>query len=76
MNVLRAGEFADPVLVSYETRLAELERRLRDMEAERQKVRQVRPRHDRRRFTSFAERYALIGAWLVLIATFGIISPN
>lgn len=75
MNVLSSGEFSDPVLLSYEARLAELERRLRDMEEERQQ-RQLRPRLDRTRITVFAERYALIGAWLILIAAFGIVSPN
>jgi len=78
MNVMGSGEFADPILLSYEARLAEVERRLRDMEGERQEPRQVPPRsrRDRTRFSTFAERYALIGAWLVLIAAFGIISPK
>ena len=32
-NMLNSGDFADPVLLAYEARLAELERRLREMEA-------------------------------------------
>ncbi len=72
MNMLNSGDFADPVLLAYEARLAELERRLREMEAER------RPRRvlDKASIGVFAERYALIGAWIVLIAIFGIISPT
>jgi ribose transport system permease protein len=72
MNMLNSGDFADPVLLAYEARLAELERRLREMEAERQPRRVL----DKASVVGFAERYALIGAWIVLIAIFGIISPT
>jgi ribose transport system permease protein len=34
------------------------------------------PRRDRSHLIRFGERYGLIGAWLVLIAVFGVISPT
>jgi ribose transport system permease protein len=72
MNVLNTSDFDDPVLSAYEARLAELERRLAEVEAQQQR----RWVWDKARTIRFAERYALIGAWAVLIAVFGIISPN
>jgi ribose transport system permease protein len=72
MNVLNTSDFEDPVLSAHEERLAKLERRLAELEAE-QKRRWV---WDRARAIRFAERYALIGAWVALIAVFGVISPN
>jgi ribose transport system permease protein len=72
MNVLSTRDFEDPVLLAYEARLAELERRLQEVEAERR----PRPVWDKGGIVRFAERYALIGAWAVLIAVFGVISPN
>jgi ribose transport system permease protein len=74
MNVLSTNDFADPVLVAYETRLAELERRLREIEEGQQTV--SRRRWDGARLKSFAERYALVGAWILLVVVFGLISPN
>jgi len=71
MNVLNTSGFEDSVLAAYEARLTELERRLREVEAGRE-----RRAWDKARALRFAERYALLAAWAVLIAVFGIISPN
>jgi ribose transport system permease protein len=72
MNGASASDMADPALVAYEARLAELERRLRDMEAERP----VRAPRKKGGIAGVGERYALIGAWILLVAVFGAISPN
>lgn len=72
MNMINNEDFADPMLTAYEARLADLERRLREMETGRQWT----WTWDRGQLVRFAERYALIGAWIVLIAIFGIVSPN
>src|SRR5665213_3096494 len=66
MNGARAGDMADPALVAYEARLAALERRLHDMEA----ARPIRARRDEGWVKGVGERYALIGAWIILVAVF------
>jgi len=72
MNGVSAGDMADPALVAYEARLAALERRLHDMEA----ARPIRARRDEGWVKGVGERYALIGAWIILVAVFGAISPT
>ncbi|HET9018253.1 MAG TPA: ABC transporter permease [Acetobacteraceae bacterium] len=70
---MSAGEQPqDPVVMAYAARIAELERRLAEIE----KRPTDRPARDHTRLKHWAERYALVGVWLLLIVVFGAIRPE
>jgi ribose transport system permease protein len=63
----------DATTAAYEARLAELERRLQQMEAERRVPRRAAGTRDWKRWS---ERYGLLVAWAVVIVVFGAIRPE
>ncbi|MCU0790757.1 MAG: ABC transporter permease [Nitratireductor sp.] len=69
MNVLPP---ADP-MNAYEQRIAQLEEKLRGLEAAMEGRSQAQGRGD---WKSFAERFGLIGAWILIILVLGYVKPE